>query len=182
MTDYVPIPHTDGAGMMLPKVGKNRIVRLPWIKGLLGQFDFVEFIKEHNCSPVIKDIYGQEHDVIAEGIEVIFTKSQFKLNKYYSSWQDYKDNYKRYGCTAGYTKIEEPRIRNAKINYQMLQSLTDITDEEIAEIAKGSITKLNTICESVDNMKSAFGVTPYNQDMRLISRTSERRVRQGETS
>lgn len=159
MTDYVPVPHTDGAGMMLPRMGKNRIVRLPWIKGLLCQFDFVRFIEEKNCSPVILDIYGEPHDIIKEGIEVIFTKSQFKLWKYYDNWESYKDSYKKYGCTAGYTKIEESDIKNAKINYQMLQSLTDITDEEIAEIAFPSINKLNNLCSSVDNMKAAFGVT-----------------------
>lgn len=164
MTDYIPVPHTDGAGMMLPKMGRNRIVRLPWIKGLLGVFDFVKFIDEYNCSPKIKDIYGDEHDIIAEGIEVIFTKSQFKLWKYYDNWEQYKKYYKEYGCTAGYTKIEESRIQSAKINYQMLQTLTDISDEEIAEIAQESIDRLNSLCSSVDNMKSAFGATPYNSN------------------
>lgn len=50
ISDYVPITHTDGAGMMLPRMGKNRMVRLPWIKGLLGSFDYVKFIKDYNCS------------------------------------------------------------------------------------------------------------------------------------
>ena len=40
-TDYVPISHTDGAGMVLPSVSaKNFMFRAPWIKGLLGVFDF----------------------------------------------------------------------------------------------------------------------------------------------
>lgn len=162
VSDYIPIPHTDGAGMMLPSMGKNRMVRLPWVKGLLGVFDFVKFVQVHNCSPVIKDIYGKEHDVIAEDIQIIFTKSQFKLWKYFNSWDEYKSCYKRYGCTAGYTNIEEDRIKDATINYQMLQTLTDITDEEILEIADNSITKLKNISTSVDNIKAAFGVTPYN--------------------
>ena len=70
--------------------------------------------------------------------------------------------YKKYHCTAGYTNLEEDRIRNAKINYQMLQTLTDITDEEILEIAKPSINKLQNLCSSVENIKDAFGITPYN--------------------
>ncbi len=78
-TDYVPIPHTDGAGMILPSVStKNFMFRAPWIKGLLGVFDFRKFIDRHNCSSVIQDIYGKEHDVIKEDIQIIFTKSQFK--------------------------------------------------------------------------------------------------------
>ena len=39
------------------------MVRLCWVKGLLGAFDYVQFIKEHNCSGKIIDIYGKEHDI-----------------------------------------------------------------------------------------------------------------------
>ena len=173
VSDYVPIPHTDGAGMMLPCMGKNRMVRLPWIKGLLGVFDYVKFIKENNCSPIIKDIYGVEHDVIAEDIRVIFTKSQFKMYKYYDSWEQYKEYYKQYGCTAGHTNIEEDRIKDATINYQMLQTLTDITDEEILEIADVSVSKLKNISSSVENIMWAFGVTPYNTTKTAFQKSIE---------
>lgn len=80
-TDYVPIPHTDGAGMVLPSVStKNFMFRAPWVKGLLGVFDFVRFIEVNDYSPIITDIYGREHNVIEEDIQVIFTKSQFKMH------------------------------------------------------------------------------------------------------
>lgn len=171
VSDYVPIPHTDGAGMMLPCMGKNRMIRLPWVKGLLGVFDFRKFIEINCCSPVIKDIYGDEHDVIAEDIQIIFTKSQFKMWKYYDSWDHYKEMYKRYECTAGMTNVEEDRIKDATINYQMLQSLTDITDDEIFEIAKPSIDKLNNLCSSVGSIKSAFGVTPYNMSKNAFQKS-----------
>lgn len=161
-TGRVPITHTDGAGMMLPCMGRNRMVRLPWVKGLLGSFDFRKFIEANECSPIIKDIYGKEHDVIAEDIQVVFTKSQFKMNKYYDSWEQYKEMYKKYGCSAGMTNIEEERIKDATINYQMLQTLTDITDDEIIEIAGQSINKLNDLCSSIENIKDVFGATPYN--------------------
>lgn len=165
---HKPITHTDGAGMMLPYAfgvaQKNKMVRLPWVKGLLGVFDYKKFIEYHGCSPVIKDIYGVEHNVVAEDIQVIFTKSQFKLWKFYSSWEEYKQKYKRYGCTAGFTNEEEDRIKNATINYQMLQSLTDITDDEILKIAEKSTNKLKNICSSIDNIKNAFDITPYNQN------------------
>ena len=66
--------------MMLPSVmTKNTMFRAPWIKGLLGVFDFRTFIEENNYSPIITDIYGEDHDIIAEDIRVIFTKSQFKM-------------------------------------------------------------------------------------------------------
>lgn len=173
VSDYVPIPHTDGAGMMLPCMGKNRMVRLPWVKGLLGVFDFVKFIKTNDCSPIIKDIYGKEHNIIEEEIQVIFTKSQFKMYKYYDSWDQYKEMYKKYGCTAGMTNVEEERIKDATINYQMLQTLTDITDEEIAKIADMSINKLMNISSSIDNIKAAFGVTPYNTNKNAFQKAIE---------
>ena len=173
VSDFVPITHTDGAGMMLPCMGKNRMVRLPWVKGLLGVFDYVKFIKENNCSSIIKDIYGKEHDVIAEDIQIIFTKSQFKMYKYYESWEQYKEYYKQYCCTAGYTNIEEDRIKDASINYQMLQTLTDITDEEILEIADNSICRLKDVSSSIENIMWAFGVTPYNLNKTAFQKSIE---------
>lgn len=168
ISDYVPIPHTDGAGMMLPCMGKNRMVRLPWVKGLLGSFDYVKFIEENKCSPIIKDIYGKEHNVIDEDIQIIFTKSQFKMYKYYDSWEQYKEYYKQYNCSAGYTNVEEDKIKDATINYQMLQTLTDITDDEINDIIEKSNLKLNNLCSSISSMKSAFGITPYNDNMTYL--------------
>lgn len=169
MSDYIPIPHTDGAGMILPNAfgveQKNKMVRLPWIKGLLGVFDFKKFIEINDCSSKINDIYGKEWDIIEDDIHLVFTKSQFKMWKYYDSWEQYKKYYKQYNCSAGYTNPEEERIKDASINYQMLQTLTDITDEEIDTIAKLSNDKISNICSSVSSMKSAFGVTPYNTNM-----------------
>lgn len=173
ISDYVPIPHTDGAGMMLPCMGKNRMVRLPWIKGLLGVFDYKKFIEVNNCSPIIKDVYGKEHDVIAEDIQVIFTKSQFKMWKYYDSWEQYKEFYKKYGCSAGQTNIEEDRIKNTTINYQMLQTLTDITDEEISKIINESNNILQCLCDSVENIQKAFGISPYNTEKTFFQKSVE---------
>ena len=87
----IPITHTDGCGMILPEISnKNFMVRLPWIKGLLGVFDFKKFILEKNASSKITDIYGDEHDIFQEDIQIIFTESQFKMHKYYKNWDEYK--------------------------------------------------------------------------------------------
>lgn len=165
-TGQAPIPHTDGAGMVLPEVSKkNFMFRSPWVKGLLGVFDFKKFIIVNNCSPIIMDIYGKKHNVIEEDIQIIFTKSQFKMYKYYDSWDEYKTYFKKYACTAGRCNIEEDRIKNAKINYQMLQTLTDITDEEIDLLIKRSADRISGICNSKDSMLEVLGVTPYNTNM-----------------
>ena len=162
----VPIPHTDGCGMILPNAfGKqqvNMMVRLPFVKGLLGCFPFDKFIETNGGNPVIKDIYGVEHNVIEEDIQVIFTKSMTKMWKYYSSWEEYKDYFKKYGCTAGFTNPEEDRIKNATINYQMLQSLIDVTDEEIEKIINSSVGTLQNMASTIDGVKNVLGITPYN--------------------
>lgn len=176
-TGHVPIEHTDGAGMMLPNAfgveQRNMMVRLPWVKGLLGVFDFKRFVNENDCSPVIKDIYGKEHNIIAEDIQVIFTKSQFKMNKFYDSWDDYKEKFKKYGCTAGTTNIEEEKIKPATINYQMLQTLTDATDDEIKEIAAASINQVNNLCSSLDNLKDLLNITPHAKNRTYFQQAIE---------
>lgn len=165
-TDYVPIPHTDGAGMVLPSVSKkNFMFRAPWVKGLLGVFDFKKFIEVNNYSPIITDIYGKEHNIVEEDIQVIFTKSQFKMYKYYDSWDEYKEYFKKYHCSAGRCNIEEDRIKNAKINYQMLQTLTNITDDEIDLLTHKSSERISNICSSKETMMDILGITPYNENM-----------------
>ena len=165
-TDSVPIPHMDGCGMVLPSLLKiNSMIRIPWIKGLISPFNYAELIKEQGWSSKIKDIYGQEHDVIAEDIQIIFTKSQFKMNGFYDDWDSYKEYFKKYNCTAGLCNQEEKYIKNATINYQMLQTLTDISDDEIKLLASKSNEKLQTLCDSVDNVQKVFGITPYNTNL-----------------
>lgn len=160
-TDYVPVPHTDGAGMMLSNVSnKNFMVRLPFIKGLLGVFDFKKFILENNCSPIIKDIYGKEWNVIADDIQIIFTKSQTKMWKYYDSWEQYKKYFKQYNCQVGICNVEEDRIPNAKLNYQMLQSLTDVTEAEIDLLTKHSADRIKNVCSSSKTMMDILGIKP----------------------
>lgn len=170
----VCINQTDGCGMILPSLSdKNFMTRLPWIKGLLAVFDFRKFIIEKNGNPIIKDIYGKEHNLIEEDIQIIFTESQFKAHKYYDSWQQYKDYFKQYNCKAGKCNIEEDYISNAKINYQMLQTLTDITPNEIQRLTLKSNDKIEKLTSTVKAMQEAFGVTPYNKKKTYLQQAIE---------
>ena len=154
----------DGCGMMLPCVSKyNFMTRLPWVKGLLATFDFKKFIIENNAVPIVTDIYGDNHNIIDENIQIIFSKSQFKMWKYYKNWQEYKDNFKKYGCIAAKCNQEEyENFDSTTINYQMIQTLSDLSDEEINELAKVNDKDLTQLSKSVDTMLNVFGVTPYN--------------------
>lgn len=163
--EYIPIPHSDGCGLISADYcARNFMVRLPWIKGLLGSFDYKKFIRDNNCSPIVKDLWGKEYDIIKDDIKIIFTKSQLKMYKYYSSWDEYKECFKKYNCEAGICNIEESKIPNAKINYQMLQTLYDATDAEIKELCSLPNKKIKEISDSVENALEFFGVNLYDED------------------
>ena len=157
----VLIPHTDGCGIMLEDT--TRMVRLPWIKGLLVKFPFNKFIKEKcNGTAIVCDIYGKEHDILKEDIKYIFTKSQFKLWKYYSSFDEYKEYFKKYNCEACYCNEEEDNIQSAKINYQMLQTLSDIRDDEIERITRKTIEEINKVGSDFQTTMRVLGATKNN--------------------
>jgi len=166
----VPVTHTDGCGMVLPSVSaKNFMVRLPWIKGLLAAFPFDKFIREANRRDstvnhgLITDIYGVEHDVLAEDIRIIFTRSQFKLAGHYGSWDEYKANFKQFGCSAGKCNVEESYIPNAQFNYQMLQTLSDMTSDELEELASKTNEKIRRLSSDRGTMLQVFGAARFDR-------------------
>lgn len=157
------IPHMDGCGIMLDK--PTRMVRAPWVKGLLVYFPFDKFIQEKcDGKAIVTDIYGQDHDILAEDIRYIFTKSQFKMYKFYQSWEDYKQKFKQYRCEVCYCNMEEQDIPRARINYQMLQTLTDMTDEEIAALTKETVEEIEAIGNDFQTSMKLIGATSYNKN------------------
>ena len=160
----ITLNQIDGCGMMLD--GPTRMVRLSWIKGLLVQFPFDEFIREKcpggKC--IVTDIYGEEHDILGEGIKYIFTKSMFKLHGYFNSWACYKERFKNNKCEACYCNIEEDYIPKARINYQMLQTLNDMKDEEIDRLIKPTLEEIESIGNNYETTMRLLGATDYNQN------------------
>lgn len=170
----VPVNMTDGCGMILPsKSKKSFTVRLPWIKGLLVPFPFDKFIEEVSHNGKVKDIYGKEWDIVADGIEVIFTKSQFKMWRFYRSWQEYCNNFIKYNCQAAICNEEEDVFENAKINYQMLQTLTDMTEDELTYLAGKTIRYIRKIGTDKKTMLKVFGVTKGNTNKTYLQQAIE---------
>lgn len=164
----VDIPLNDGVGMMLK--GRTRVLRAPFVKGLLVQFDFHKFLKE-KCAPdqwIVSDIYGTEHNIIEEDIQYILTKSQFKMAKYFENWQQYKENFKKYQCEVGYCNMEVPEVNPARINYQMLNSLHDMTDKEIAELTEDTMEEINSIGNDFQTSMKLVGATPFNHNPNYV--------------
>lgn len=159
----VEIEHTDGCGMILCKKSKTAFMtRLPFVKGLLIPTPFDEFAKKAKSTKVI-DIYGKEWDVIVDKIEVIFCKSQFKMAKYYSSWKEYQDNFKKYKCEAAKLNEEEKNIRDAKLNYQMIQTLTTMTESELIKLAQPTLNDINEIASNKETMLRLLGADETNE-------------------
>lgn len=158
----IPIEHTDGCGMILPRKSKKSFMcRLPWVKGLLVPFDFRKFAEQNN-SFIVKDVYGKEWDIVKDNIEVIFTKSQFKMFKYYDSWETYINKFNTYKCKAAKLN-EEDTSNDAKINYQMLQTLTDMTNEELKGISIDTIEDIVSIGTDKDTMLRILGANEANK-------------------
>ncbi|WP_246627893.1 RNA dependent RNA polymerase [Paenibacillus oenotherae] len=167
----IPINHTDGCGMILPgKQKKSMMIRLPWIKGLLVPFPFDKFIREQNRRQpaqrygTVTDIYGKQYHLIDDKIEIILTKSQFKLWKYYSSWEEYKTYYKQYKCQAGVCNEEDEYFTDANMSYQTLQTLTDMTDEELNTLCSDTISKIIRIGTDKNTMLKVLGVVKANRN------------------
>lgn len=167
----LPITHSDGCGMISPDWSdRNFMIRLPFIKGALSSFDFHQYCKEKGYNGDVVDIYGKKHNIFDEDIQLIFTESQFKLHKFYDSYEEYKQNFKKYGCHAGICNMEEfgehgdaqGKFPRANINYQELQTLIDYTEDELHKITAGSRATLRQLSSNKDTMLRVFGATFQN--------------------
>lgn len=132
---------TDGAGMFLPGTFRHRAftARAPWFKGLMVEHDFLAAAYRTN-NFVLKDAWGQDHDLIAEGINCIWTTSQLKLWKAYKNWDHYKRYFKQYYqhfCEA----LTPEHKHNLTLSYQPLQSLV-ATEMQTKKLITNNINKI----------------------------------------
>lgn len=165
----VPIPFMDGAGIFLPDAGvlpRTGQIRGGYFKGCLFPFDFVKFIhSREDSSSKIKDIYGDEVDVIEQGIKVIFTGSQFKMWKYYKDWETFKKTFKECGCKIVLNNLAHTPSKNAEVllTYQFLQTLPrDNFTEEAMELLCAKTVKL--LCNSKIDVNTALKLMGADED------------------
>lgn len=165
-TSETVIAETDGWGMCCSKGWRSKIVRAPWVKGLVTFFDFQRYLREECTQDQwwVTDIYGKRWNIILDDIQCILTKSMFKLYKFYPSWECYKANFKAYGCYFGCCKIEDDYIPKARINYQMLQSLSDMTDAEIERFVKPTVDEIQSVGQDYQTTMRLLGATEYNKN------------------
>lgn len=106
-------------------------IRLPFVKGMLHQVDFKDFLK--NCgTKTITDIWGKVHAV--DDVEIILTKSMFKgygwLKENGMSWEDYWSAFRKYDHALYITQVsrEEPES-TTELNYQFLTTVSIQAEE-----------------------------------------------------
>lgn len=162
----VIINHTDGIGMALPGVlpAPNTMVRAPFIKGLLTTFDYIGFCAVNGVEPVITDLWGVKHNLLDEDIKVIFTASQFKLWKYYTNWEEYKQCFLENGSRICLTNYEEDWIADTQFNYQFMQTLRTFTDEEMESFTRREYDSIQAMCETQDAMAKTLNADPVAEN------------------
>lgn len=165
------IPHTDGLGLILPSLSKkNIVIRSHFIKGLLTPFDFVKFISKFNGNSVIKDIYGQEHNIIEDDIQIIFTKSQFKLWNMYNDWNDYCTKYEENNCQTGITGEDADWFHNKTFNYQMLQTLYDMSTDDLLLLVTKNNSDIKQIGNDMDTTLRVLGLVDSNKNLNMYDK------------
>ena len=142
----------------------NAMTRGPFIKGLLTTFDYIGFCAVNGVQPVIEDVYGCTHNLIDEDIRVLFTASQFKLWKYYESWDEYKECFRRYGCKMGLMNYEERYIKTTELNYQMEQTLVSFTENELLEFTDPTYNKISNMAVNQSAMLHTLGADIHGED------------------
>ncbi|MCM1059645.1 MAG: hypothetical protein NC452_05070 [Eubacterium sp.] len=154
--DYVlkqiPIKHTDGAGMFLPgELPSSCQIRGGYFKGAIFPFDFRKFALEVANNTVITDLWGNKVDIIEHDIRFIFTESQFKMNKFFSSWTEYKKAFKSNNLQFSINSYANSAKDTTSFSYQYLQTLPFGCD--IEKLCEPAITDISRLCTDIEYLK-----------------------------
>lgn len=161
----IEINHVDGAGMYLPDLDdyKSFQFRMPFFKGLMIPFSYDSFLETFNGNPNIKDIYGETHNVIEKGIKYIFTESQFKAHSYFKDWKEYQTNFVKYKCEASKCKEESDTFEDKTLNYQVIQSLNNMTTPQLTSLASRTVNEIKGVGNDLEVMKRLIGADKDNE-------------------
>ena len=152
----------DGSGLISPQMaeqwGKDLgedytpcqfCIRCAFTKGMVNEFDFIEWCKEENGGNyIIKDIYGKERDL--REIDVILTESMAKLWNSWDSQESYEDNCQRNGIIWGTTKYSPKKDKEVLwTNYQFVQTL-NLDEDMVHALCQDTVDYIQGV--SYDNV------------------------------
>ena len=106
-------------------------IRLPFVKGMMHEVDFKDFLTSAGC-PMVTDIFGISHPI--SEVEIILTKSMFKgygwLTENGMTWDDYLAALRKYGHALYVTRTNKPGAEGyTELNYQFLCTLSMTAEE-----------------------------------------------------
>ena len=152
----------DGSGLISPQMaeqwakdlGEDYVpcqfcIRCAFTKGMVNEFDFVEWCKEENDGNyIITDIYGKQRDL--REIDVILTEGMAKLYNSWDSQESFEKCCEENGIIWCVTKYNPKKEKEVLItNYQFLQTL-DLTDDMIKELCQDTVDYIQGV--SYDNV------------------------------
>lgn len=174
----VSLNSADGQGLISPEMAERWaqnmnlsytpsqfVVRSAYIKGNFPVFDFREYAHKHGIS-TITDKYGVTYNI--DEIDCLISESQFKMHKYYKSWQEYLSYTTEGGIKWGvarYNKENDPIW--SQINYQFIQ-LLDINEEGIKELLQPTVDWINKICSGDPLYSLLYCFGGFNGDDEIV--------------
>lgn len=120
--------------------------RLPYFKGLIIRFNIKKWARDNNVTH-ITDLFGESHSI--ENIDIIATESCWKVFHDYSTGEkrslfqsadEYYKQLEKYGITqfgiANHAKSEKKQKEYARLNYQFIYALPNITFKDLKSLSK----------------------------------------------
>ena len=113
------------------KVHTSFQIRMPYVKGMLHEVDFKDFLTLCGTD-TITDLWGVQHPI--QKVDIILTKSMFKgygwLNGSGMSWEDYWAVFRKYRHALYITNVsKEKPEKTTELNYQFLTTVSIQGDE-----------------------------------------------------
>lgn len=150
-----------GQDMQLPFTPCSFVARSCFVKGNLVTFDFKEYARRQGISQ-IRDKWGVAYNI--EDIDVILSESQFKIHKYYNSWQDYLAYAQRGHINWGVARYNKRfDADEVLVNYQYIQSLT-LNQEEIHGLIQPTVEWIQQVCSGRTLPALLYTFGPKNDD------------------
>ena len=167
----------DGQGLISPDMAFNWaedmhldyvpcsfVVRTAFVKGNLVTFDFKEYARENGIT-TIKDRYGTEYNI--NDIDVLLSESQFKMAKYYSSWEGYLSYHHSYHLKWGVARYNKQYDDEYVLtNYQYIQVL-DLDRDDIKGLVSYTTDWFKNICSGNKLYSLAYNIGIKNPEDNL---------------
>lgn len=170
----IKLNSADGQGLISPEMARlwakdmhlnyipsSFVVRTAFVKGNLVPFDFKLYAREHGITE-ITDRYGDKYNI--EDIDVLLSESQFKMAKYYSSWEGYLSCHHSYNLKWGVARYnKEFDDEYVLTNYQYLQVL-NLSEDEIEGLISYTKDWIQKICSGNKLYTMLYNVGVKNEN------------------